>query len=401
MSSNCADLTRLDRSEVNSLACCLRFRTLWRLKTPRCVQSRVLCSSGRLCMERVQYINDRILRRGHEHENGASAKFHVATSAAWTWCVFAEPSICGWRVCFHARLHFCAKQALLPSGNGAGGWSIWAHPGFRLQQNFNLYIVNLFDTFHASKLLELPRFGPANFLVMYCDFLLDKRHQLADWSPSLLEHAHSDTHFLHFIYDNLRNALLDRTAPFPITLASLALDHTMSRFVYGKRSGGSGGWDMLARNWNKGALVAAAETPSGSEMLQHAVYRCVHAWQDEVARTDDESTRYVLPNHYLLLLPERPPADIAALPNFQSVPRVVRRRAKELLEAIRACLQRYLVKVVPTVGTVETGTGMEVDETVVEAVKPASGCAGLWLIAPGASMRVVGKSALFDGTREL
>ncbi|KAJ7082609.1 hypothetical protein C8R43DRAFT_1052282 [Mycena crocata] len=319
--------------------------------------------------------------------------------------------------------------AIIKVFHGAESDIVW------LQQNFNLYIVNLFDTFHASKLLEFPRHGLANLLEMYCDFLPDKRYQLADWRirplpEDMLEYARSDTHFLLFIYDNLRNALLDRAvsraqsqsrspspgrhSPLTTPLEQVLIRQVLARSeetalrtyekeVYDHERGtGSGGWDTLARKWNKGALVAAAETPSGSETLQRAVYRCVHAWRDEVARADDESTRYVLPNHYLFLLAEHPPADMAALlQNFQSVPPVVRRRAKELLEAIRACLQRYLVKkpeVVPTVVTVEPGTGMEVDETVVEVVKPASGGAGLWSIAPGASMRVVGKSALFGGT---
>ena len=44
----------------------------------------------------------------------------------------------------------------------------------------------------------------------------------------------------------------------------------------------------------------------------------------------------MLPNHYLFILAEQPPADIAGLLSlFQHVPPVVRRRAKELLEAIR------------------------------------------------------------------
>ena len=50
-----------------------------------------------------------------------------------------------------------------------------------LQQDFNLYLVNMFDTFHASKVLEFPRHGLAALLEMYCDFSPDKRYQLADW----------------------------------------------------------------------------------------------------------------------------------------------------------------------------------------------------------------------------
>ncbi|KAJ6544046.1 hypothetical protein B0H19DRAFT_1169443 [Mycena capillaripes] len=305
-----------------------------------------------------------------------------------------------------------------------------------LQQDFNLYIVNLFDTFHASKLLDFPRHGLANLLEMYCDFVPDKRYQLADWRirplpEDMLQYARSDTHFLLFIYDNLRNALLDRAvsraqsqsrSPSPgrhsppsttppeqaLIRQALARSEETSLRTYEKemydsdRGGGTGGWDTLARKWNKGGLVAAAETPLGSETLQRAVYRCVHAWRDEVARAEDESTRYVLPNHYLFQLAERPPADMAALLQvFQPVPPVVRRRAKELLEAIRACLQRYLSKsqvAAPAPSVVEKDAEMQVDEVEVRVEVTASGAGNLWSIAPGPSTRAAGKSALFGAS---
>ncbi|KAJ7621619.1 ribonuclease H-like domain-containing protein [Mycena polygramma] len=304
-----------------------------------------------------------------------------------------------------------------------------------LQQDFNLYIVNLFDTFHASKLLEFPRHGLANLLEMYCDFVPDKRYQLADWRirplpEDMLEYARSDTHFLLFIYDNLRNALLDRAvsraqsqsrSPSParqttntvvpeqaLIRQALARSEETALRTYEKevydleRGGGSGGWDTLARKWNKGGLVAAAETPLGTETLQRAVYRCVHAWRDEISRAEDESTRYVLPNHYLFQLAERPPADMAALLQmFQPVPPVVRRRAKELLEAIRACLRRYLTK--PTENAnpppvVETDTEMQVDAAVPNVEVPVAGVTNLWSIAPNTATRVAGKSALFGAS---
>ncbi|KAJ7929003.1 hypothetical protein B0H13DRAFT_2652544 [Mycena leptocephala] len=310
--------------------------------------------------------------------------------------------------------------------HGAESDIIW------LQQDFNLYIVNLFDTFHASKLLEFPRHGLANLLEMYCDFVPDKRYQLADWRirplpEDMLQYARSDTHFLLFIYDNLRNALLDRAisraqslsrspsparhSPPSITPPEQALIRqaltrseetalrTYEKEMYdSERGGGSAGWDTLARKWNKGGLVAAAETPLGSETLQRAVYRCVHAWRDEVARAEDESTRYVLPNHYLFQLAERPPADMAALLQmFQPVPPVVRRRAKELLEAIRACLQRYFSNSkneAPVLPAVEKDAEMQVDEVVAKVELPASSAGNLWSIVPGTST-LAGKSALF------
>lgn len=51
----------------------------------------------------------------------------------------------------------------------------------------------------------------------------------------------------------------------------------------------------------------------------------------------------MLPNHYLFILAERPPADMASLlAIFHPVPPVVRRRSKELLDAIRETVKQQL-----------------------------------------------------------
>lgn len=51
---------------------------------------------------------------------------------------------------------------------------------------------------------------------------------------------------------------------------------------------GPGGWDTMAKKWNKIALMA--DGPGG---VQREVYRAVHAWRDRTAREEDESPRYV------------------------------------------------------------------------------------------------------------
>lgn len=50
-----------------------------------------------------------------------------------------------------------------------------------LQQDFNVFVVGLFDTYHASKVLDFQKHGLANLLEAFCDFIPDKRYQLADW----------------------------------------------------------------------------------------------------------------------------------------------------------------------------------------------------------------------------
>ncbi|EGN98143.1 hypothetical protein SERLA73DRAFT_91376 [Serpula lacrymans var. lacrymans S7.3] len=235
-----------------------------------------------------------------------------------------------------------------------------------LQQDFNLYIVNLFDTFHASKAIGFPKHGLASLLEMYCDFTPDKQYQLADWRmrplpDEMLAYARSDTHYLLFIYDNLRNALIDlaqsraqssqnESSSGPAADPAHALIRQVlfrseetalrvyERELYDAEDGsGPGGWDGLARKWNKGTLMASAR---GS--VRQEVYRSVHAWRDRVSREEDESTRYVLPNHYLFQLAEQPPSDMPALlAFFQHVPPVIRRRAKELLDSVRDAVARY------------------------------------------------------------
>lgn len=258
-----------------------------------------------------------------------------------------------------------ADPSIIKVFHGAESDIIW------LQQDLNLYIVNLFDTYHASQILSFPKHGLANLLEMYCDFLPDKRYQLADWRirplpEEMLKYARSDTHFLLFIYDNLRNALLDRgesqvrsqsleggPSSSPVSSDSilrevLARSQDTALKVYEKElydaaeGTGSTGWDTLARKWNKGALLASAPN-SDVDALQKQIYKTIHAWRDKVAREEDESTRYLLPNHFLFQLAESPPADMAALLRvFHSPPPLMKRRAKELLDTIRDAVKVYL-----------------------------------------------------------
>ncbi|KAI0088479.1 hypothetical protein BDY19DRAFT_1007236 [Irpex rosettiformis] len=266
-----------------------------------------------------------------------------------------------------------------------------------LQQDFNLYIVNLFDTYHASKVLDFPRHSLATLMEMYCDFTPDKRYQLADWRirplpEEMLTYARSDTHFLLFIYDNLRNALVDRAQsraasraqspsdPSASTSASGEPSHALVREVLSRSEetalrvyecevydaeGGSGpgGWDTLARKWNKGLLMAAER-----DSARRRVYRAIHLWRDRVAREEDESTRYVLPNHQLFLLAEQPPSDIAGLLGmFQRVSAIIRRRAKELLDTIREAAKE--VAIVEEVATVEDSAPTEPVDEVMAVVE--------------------------------
>jgi exosome complex exonuclease RRP6 len=122
----------------------------------------------------------------------------------------------------------------------------------------------------------------------------------------MVKYARADTHFLLYIYDNLRNALLDRavsrsaspsTSRADSPTAPDAFQGVLSRSretalrVYSPEpydaEGGTGpnGWDTLARRWNKLALGV-----DGVPGMQREVFRALHVWRDHVAREEDEST---------------------------------------------------------------------------------------------------------------
>ncbi|KAF9265330.1 hypothetical protein L218DRAFT_167220 [Marasmius fiardii PR-910] len=278
-----------------------------------------------------------------------------------------------------------------------------------LQQDLNLYIVNLFDTFHASRVLGFPRHGLKNLLEMYCDFTPDKRYQLADWRirplpEEMLDYARSDTHFLLYIYDNLRNALLDRARSMTLSdepdmvASSSKLDplHVLLREVlarseetalrvyekeiYDAENGsGSSGWDTLARKWNKADLYNTA-SPAGIPGMQREVYRRVHMWRDKIAREEDESTRHILPNHLIFQLAEQPPADMAALLRvFSSVPPLIRRKAKDLLDEIRQAVTAHLQgETLPSASVEEPRKEEQVSAEIKEVVISDSTQTRLW-----------------------
>lgn len=106
----------------------------------------------------------------------------------------------------------------------------------------------------------------------------------------MLQYARSDTHYLLYIFDNLRNALLDRSnvqSDLVRTVLNLSAQTSLRSYekeVYDAENGsGSSGWNNLATKWNKTFTA-----------FQMSVFRAVHAWRDEIARREDESTGYII-----------------------------------------------------------------------------------------------------------
>lgn len=148
-------------------------------------------------------------------------------------------------------------------------------------------------------------------------------------------YARADTHFLLYIYDNMRNELIDRSDVHKAEDNKMEIvlqkskDTSLLRYerqVYNSESGkGAGGWYNL--------LV---KTPAMFTKEQFAVFRAVHEWRDRIAREDDDSCPFVMPNHVIFSIAKHLPQDVIALfGTAHPISHNVKSRAQDLLEVIK------------------------------------------------------------------
>ena len=168
-----------------------------------------------------------------------------------------------------------------------------------LQKDFSIYVVNLFDTGQASRVLQHKSFSLAFLLQNYCSVLADKKYQLADWRqrpiPSeMLRYAREDTHFLLYIYDMMRNELLERGKqanvhnPLQMLKQTLHKSNALCLKTYEK---------PLTKDFNYFMIVGRNRTLQ--TLAEISTLKAVLKWRDYIARLEDESVGYVMPNHVL------------------------------------------------------------------------------------------------------
>ena len=149
-------------------------------------------------------------------------------------------------------------------------------------------------------------------------------------------YARSDTHFLLYIYDNMRNELIDRSNKqvpeenrLEIVLQK-SKEVSLQRYerqLYSADTGkGPGGWYPL--------LIKNPGLSFSKE--QFAVFRAVHGWRDKIARQDDDGIAFIMPNHVLFSISKHLPKDQIALFSVATpISHGVKSRASELLDIIK------------------------------------------------------------------
>ncbi|GME85164.1 unnamed protein product [Ambrosiozyma monospora] len=194
-----------------------------------------------------------------------------------------------------------------------------------LQRDFGVYIVSLFDTFHASKELMLGKHSLAFLLEKYVKFRTCKKYQLADWRVrplglELVNYAKADTHFLIEVFTKLQNELLQKG---PESLTRVLYDSrkvSNRRFEYStfkplnqtnevvstmasvplENPGEPNTSVSLSFNYNRDQpwthLIVSSNLPLAKRPILELLFR----WRDTQARASDESVRYVMSDYLLV-----------------------------------------------------------------------------------------------------
>lgn len=110
----------------------------------------------------------------------------------------------------HCLNEIFANPKILKVFHGADSDIQW------LQRDFGVYVVNMFDTGQASRVLGLAHHSLYFLMKYYRGIEMDKQYQLADWrmrplKPELIKYAREDTHHLLYIYDRMRNDLIAKS----------------------------------------------------------------------------------------------------------------------------------------------------------------------------------------------
>lgn len=190
-----------------------------------------------------------------------------------------------------------------------------------LQELADLYLINVFDTYFASKLLKTPGGnGLAAIVELYCNVKLDKGLQMSDWrqrplTEEMIHYARSDTHYLPYIFSCMRNQLLTRpnendlSAPVydpELKVTSRGMLQMMwvleqSRQLCHNRVS----YDIP--NFSSKAMKIKTRFCTTLETDQTTVLTRLLAWRDLQARKADMAPSSVLPERLLLSIAQKMP----------------------------------------------------------------------------------------------
>lgn len=209
-----------------------------------------------------------------------------------------------------------------------------------LQRDLSLYLVNMFDTHQASKRLGFARLSLAFLLKHYCNIDADKTFQLADWRmrplpEQLMKYAQQDTHYLLYIYDMMTNDLIKAANGQSNMVKTVFMD---SKLICRKRYSKP----VVTADSHKDIYLKSKRSFDNRQLF---ALREIFLWRDKIARLEDESYPYVLPNHMLLQISETLPREMQGiLACCNPIPPLVRQHLNLLHQIVLKAREQPLIK---------------------------------------------------------
>ncbi|RMX38072.1 hypothetical protein pdam_00003117 [Pocillopora damicornis] len=195
-----------------------------------------------------------------------------------------------------------------------------------LQRDFGIYVVNMFDTGQAARVLNYGKYSLAFLLKKFCDVTANKQYQLADWRirplPSEMVHyAREDTHYLLYICDRLHNELIKHGN----------VNNNLLQSVYSRSR------DICLKRYEKPLFTSESyrkvlekHKRTFNPVQMHA-FRLLFTWRDNMAREEDESYGFVIPNHMMFQISETLPREAqGVLACCNPVPTLVKQYVNEI-----------------------------------------------------------------------
>lgn len=275
-----------------------------------------------------------------------------------------------WRRRLEVLNQVFADPKILKVFHGAFMDIIW------LQRDLGLYVVGLFDTFHAAEALLYPSKSLAYLLKKFADFEADKRFQTADWrirplTDEMLYYARSDTHYLLYVYDMMRNELVKQSKRGdPVRdLVEKALQKSKETSLQRYEPYTS---DPVTGKGTRGWFNGISRVPSSFTREQFSVFRELHRWRDETARREDESPVYIMSQQLLMeasrIMPASP-GELRRLFYHPSIP--LKEGVNELMRLIKSAREKGAEG--PTILDVLKSDHAGKTITDLNAVNPARG----------------------------
>lgn len=199
-----------------------------------------------------------------------------------------------------------------------------------MQRDLSLYVVNMFDTYEAAKDLKLDTLSLHSLVKQYYSLDIDKSLQNnADWRirplpPNLTCYARQDTHYLLYVYDIMRNLLIERDSGNTRMLDGVYnVSRDICKLKYCK-----------PKQINLTALCHRYQ--KAFDQVQWQALHNLFAWRDTLARSADESLEYVLPNHLMFEIAEKLPDDLQGVLDccFPRTPPLVQEHLHDLMDCI-------------------------------------------------------------------